>query len=53
MCALEEGASLRDVQAMAGHADPRTTERYDRLRGRLDASPVYALAAALSDRPRP
>lgn len=46
--ALEAGGSLRDVQAMAGHVDPRTTERYDRMRGRLDASPVYALAAALA-----
>lgn len=47
--ALEAGGSLRDVQAMAGHADPRTTERYDRMRGRLDKSPVYALATALAD----
>lgn len=47
--ALEAGGTLRDVQAMAGHADPRTTERYDRMRGRLDKSPVYALAAALAD----
>ena len=47
--ALEAGGSLRDVQAMAGHADPRTTERYDRMRGRLDKSPVYALAAALAN----
>ena len=46
--ALEAGGSLRDVQAMAGHADPRTTERYDRMRGRLDKSPVYALAAELA-----
>lgn len=46
--ALEAGASLRDVQALAGHADPRTTERYDRMRGRLDKSPVYALAAELA-----
>lgn len=47
--ALEAGGSLRDVQAMAGHADPRTTERYDRMRGRLDKSPVYALASALAE----
>lgn len=46
--ALEAGGTLRDVQAMAGHADPRTTERYDRMRGRLDKSPVYALAAELA-----
>jgi site-specific recombinase XerD len=47
--ALEAGAGLREVQAMAGHADPRTTERYDRMRGNLDKSPVYALAAALAE----
>lgn len=47
--ALERGCSLRDVQALAGHVDPRTTERYDRMRSRLDHSPVYALAASLAD----
>lgn len=46
--ALERGCSLRDVQALAGHVDPRTTERYDRMRSRLDHSPAYALAASLA-----
>jgi integrase len=46
---LEAGATLTDVQDAAGHADPRTTRRYDRARHRLDAAPTYALAAALSD----
>jgi integrase/recombinase XerD len=45
--ALESGANLVDVQDMAGHADPRTTHRYDRARGRLDRDPSYALAALL------
>ncbi len=30
--ALDAGASLRDVQDYAGHADPRTTRRYDKSR---------------------
>jgi integrase len=41
---LDSGASLRDVQDAAGHADPRTTRRYDRARNNLDRHPTYALA---------
>ncbi len=41
---LDVGASLRDVQDAAGHADPRTTRRYDRARHNLDRHPTYALA---------
>jgi integrase len=46
---LEAGVALTDVQDAAGHADPRTTRRYDRARHRLDAAPTYALAAALAE----
>lgn len=34
--ALAGGAPLHKVQYAAGHADPRTTERYDRQKGNLD-----------------
>lgn len=38
---LDAGASLRDVQDAAGHADPRTARRYDRARHNLDRHPTY------------
>jgi integrase len=41
------GASLRDVQDAAGHADPRTTRRYDRARHNLDRHPTYQLAGMI------
>lgn len=47
--AREAGVPLEDVQDAAGHADPRTTRRYDRGRHNLDRSPSYALGAFLAD----
>lgn len=45
--ALDEGASLRDVQDGARHADPRTTRRYDRNRMNLDRHPTHLLGEVL------
>ena len=42
---LLEKYPLHVVQDLLGHADPRTTRRYDRARGLLDRSPAYALGA--------
>jgi len=46
--AREAGVPLEDVQDAVGHADPRTTRRYDRARHNLDRSPAYALGAFLA-----
>ena len=43
--ALDAGVPLRDAQILARHADPRTTEHYDRARGNLDRHPVHFLTA--------
>ncbi|WP_298944041.1 tyrosine-type recombinase/integrase [uncultured Microbacterium sp.] len=45
--ALAHGVALADLQDSMGHADPRTTRRYDRARGRLERSSAYAVASVL------
>jgi integrase/recombinase XerD len=47
--ALDAGVPLRDVQDAAGHADPRTTRRYDRGRHSLDRAATFAVAAFVAD----
>jgi len=44
------GGDLRTAQDFAGHADPRTTRRYDRARHNLDAHGAYLLAARFGRR---
>jgi integrase/recombinase XerD len=46
--ALDDGAPLRVVQASLGHADPKTTVRYDRARRGLDDHITYRLAQYLA-----
>lgn len=46
--ALDAGVALRDVQDAAGHADPRTTRRYDRGRQSLDRHATYSVATYLA-----
>ncbi|WFE20253.1 tyrosine-type recombinase/integrase [Solwaraspora sp. WMMD937] len=48
--ARAEGVPLEDVQDAMGHADPRTTRRYDRDRYNLDRDPAYRIAAARAAR---
>jgi integrase/recombinase XerD len=44
--ALDAGVQLRDAQILARHADPRTTEHYDRARGNLDRHGVVHFLTA-------
>ena len=46
--ALDAGVPLRDAQILARHADPRTTEHYDRARGNLDRHAVHFLTAYIA-----
>ena len=46
---LNAGGSLRDLQSAMGHADPRTTRRYDRARRASYRPPGYVVAAYLAD----
>jgi integrase/recombinase XerD len=48
--ARSEGVALEDVQDAMGHADPRTTRRYDRDRHNLDRDPSYTIWAARARR---
>ncbi|MGI5197114.1 tyrosine-type recombinase/integrase [Streptomyces sp. CA-288835] len=48
--ALDQGVPLHLVQDAAGHKDPRTTQRYNRARRRLDGHPAYAVAASMAGR---
>jgi site-specific recombinase XerD len=45
--ATERGADLDDLQDAMGHADPRTTRRYQRASRRLERDPAHLVAAAL------
>jgi site-specific recombinase XerD len=49
--ARQRGATLEERQFALGHADPRTTQRYDRARQSLDRDPSYLVAAATSGKP--
>ncbi|WP_055692996.1 tyrosine-type recombinase/integrase [Streptomyces prasinopilosus] len=45
---LSKGVPLADVQDAMGHADPRTTKRYDRDAGKLHRSPSYRMQDELA-----
>lgn len=45
---LDSGATLQEVQDAAGHADPKTTQRYNRARHNLDNHPTYGLVRFLA-----
>lgn len=47
----EVGVPLEDVQDAAGHADPRTTRRYDRARHSLERHPTHTLGQLFDPAP--
>lgn len=47
---LDQGVPLHVMQDAVGHKDPRTTQRYNTARRRLDGHPAYGVAAAISER---
>jgi site-specific recombinase XerD len=49
--AREAGATLEERQFALGHADPRTTQRYDRAKTSLDRDPSYLIASVMSEPP--
>ena len=49
--ALDAGVPLHALQDSLGHADPRTTRRYDRARNNLQKSAGYDVARVLVQRP--
>jgi integrase len=48
--ARESGVPLEDVQDAMGHADPRTTRRYDRDRHNRDRDPAHVLGRRRASR---
>ncbi len=48
---LEAGVPLHKVQDAAGHADPRTIQRYSRARNALTGHGTYTLDASIKDAP--
>ncbi|MDR7276017.1 tyrosine-type recombinase/integrase [Catenuloplanes atrovinosus] len=48
--ARDAGVPLEDVQDAMGHADPRTTRRYDRDRHNIDRDPAFLLGARRASR---
>jgi integrase/recombinase XerD len=49
---LGDGVPLQFVQDAMGHADPRTTRRYDRARRNPDTHPTYRMAEILRRQPQ-
>lgn len=47
---LDKGVPLHVMQDSVDHKDPRTTRRYDRIRGRLTNSPAYTVGSSIAEK---